>query len=856
MMRSTLVLALLLVLCSPAAAKPGYRQTLATHMGPFLPKRVNECRLCHEKADARGQDPARNAFGERLEEVRRAARKAGQPFDLPTRLAAVADEDTDGDGVPNLIEILSGHFPADPADTPTAAEVDAAKEKLPAYRRFLTAHPWEPFDPVKRPTVPTITGVTHPIDAFVAIGYEDKGLTPRPEADKRTLLRRVALDLTGLPPTAEELGAFLKDDSADAYEKAVDRFLAAPAYGERWGRHWMDVWRYSDWSGWTAGNQVRDSQPHVWRWRDWIVESLNADKGYDRMVVEMLAGDEVAPDDPATLRATGYLARNFKSSREKWLTDVVDHTFLAFQAVTVGCARCHDHLFDPIPQRDYYRLRAIFEPHKVRIDRVPGEPDPKKDGLARAYDADPAAPTYLYTRGDDRTPDKSKVIGPDSLSWYGPVFPEPVPVKLPPGAVAPDRREFVIRDELAAAEAAVATARKVVDGVQAVAGIVATRRSVAEADVAVAEAKFESSKATVAADRLEASSPEWETAAKAAAAAQRRLAVAQARRDLLVAKDKAKRDAAEAALKKAEAAPVDTKYTKRPATVYPAESTGRRLALAKWLTDRANPLTARVAVNHVWMRHFGQPLVPTVFDFGKNGRPPAHPALVDWLAAELMDKQWSMKHLHRLIVTSRVYRQSSSNAERGTRNAEPKPDERSSVPRSALRDPRSVDPDNVYLWRFPPHRLEAEVVRDQLLFVGGALDPTLGGPDLDPATGFVVPRRSLYFRHAHERQMEFLKLFDAAAVTECYRREASVVPQQALALANSPLAAATAKRVAGRLPAEKGEFVAAAFERVLGRPPTAGEAKECAAYLGDGAAKRRESLVVVLFNHHEFVTMR
>ena len=163
----------------------------------------------------------------------------------------------------------------------------------------------------------------------------------------------------------------------------------------------MDVWRYSDWAGY--GPQVRDSQPHIWRWRDWIIESLNQDRGYDRMVLEMLAADELAPEDQQALRATGYLVRNFKLlSRETWMQDCVEHTFMAFQGVTIGCAKCHDHMFDPILQSDYYRLRAIFEPYHVRTDRLPGEPDIKKDGVPRAFDANLSAPTYLFLRGDER----------------------------------------------------------------------------------------------------------------------------------------------------------------------------------------------------------------------------------------------------------------------------------------------------------------------------------------------------------------------------------------------------------------------------------------------------------------------
>ncbi|AMV28591.1 hypothetical protein VT84_29575 [Gemmata sp. SH-PL17] len=251
------------------------------------------------------------------------------------------------------------------------------------------------------------------------------------------------------------------------------------------------------------------------------------------------------------------------------------------------------------------------------------------------------------------------------------------------------------------------------------------------------------------------------------------------------------------------------------------------------------------------MRHFGQALVPSVFDFGKNGRRPMPPALLDWLAAEFVEHKWSMKHLHKLIVTSRTYRQGST------------PDAKNVT----------ADRDNVYFWRVPPHRLEAEAVRDQLPFVADNLDLTTSGPDLDHDSGLTVYRRSLYFRHAHEKQMELLKLFDAAGVSECYQRRESIVPQQALALVNGPLSAEMARLGARRIETEAGtdpgKFVPAAFERVIGRAPTATERSECIAFMDtpgtrgsekeapkDAAERRRTGVVLARFNHHEFVTVR
>jgi hypothetical protein len=370
-------------------------------------------------------------------------------------------------------------------------------------------------------------------------------------------------------------------------------------------------------------------------------------------------------------------------------------------------------------------------------------------------------------------------------------------------------------------------------------------------------------------------SPEWKQAATDAVRVQRRAALVEARRNVLIARhadDAAAKEMAktipelEKALAKAEAdakLPDSTAYTKRPLPAYSTTSTGRRLAFARWIADRDNPLTARVAMNHIWLRHFGQAIVPSVFDFGRNGRPASHPALLDWLAVEFMEHGWSMKHMHKLIVTSAAYRMAST------------PDDANLM----------LDGDNKYLWRMLSRRLEAELVRDSVFHVAGKLDLTMGGPDLDPNQGLTVPRRSLYFRHAAEKQMEFLKLFDAATVTECYQRKESILPQQALALSNSELTLKNSRILARALAAkaddDAGAFVVAAYERVLSRPPTPQEKEECVNFLkeqterhaatrgpavppdadgktaaSDPALHARENLVHVLLNHNDFVTVR
>jgi hypothetical protein len=902
-----------LFLVHPAAlAKPAHKQALIDYFGSALPKHLNSCLTCHVSAQptAEGSDMPHNAFGARLKAVKEELKKAGKKTDIPSRLQAIANEDSDGDGVSNLIELLSGHYPGDAKDKPTAAEVSATREKLQAFLASKAGPQWRPFEPVQRPALPAVKNAAwsgNPIDHFIAAEHEKRGLQPRPDAPKHVLLRRVYLDLIGLPPTREEMQAFLADNSADAYEKVVDHLLASPRYGERWGRHWMDVWRYSDWAGF--GAEVRESQKHIWHWRDWIIESLNADKPYDRMIQEMLAGDELAPDDPDTVRATGYLARNwYLFNRNVWLDNIIEHTGKAFLGITLNCARCHDHFFDPITQQEYYEFRAIFEPHQVRIDRVPGEPDTGKNGIPRVYDATLNAQTFLFVRGNEANPDKKSPLlsgVPQALSGSGLDI---APVSLSKMASIPDTRDFVRREIVAAAQAAIAKAQRdaIVTRRFAIASIVqfhdprpivtlvgllntnvqrlaeqCRRDDLAEQ---VAHARHVALEAVLKVEQLEdagkTNSDAWKKAATAAQECQRQLALLEAKHNLVltklggsfaakVAPDAFKEsiDKAEKALAKAEMdakAPPSTAYTKRALPTFPSTSTGRRLGLARWITDKQNPLTARVAMNQIWMRHFGKPIVSTVFDFGKNGQPPSHPALLDWLAAEFMERNWSMKHMHRLLVTSHAYRIDSTN------------------------DPAmaAADSENVYLWRYNSRRMEAELVRDSVLHAAGSLDLTMGGPDIDYNQGLAVPRRSIYFRHAYEKHMEFLAVFDAANEGECYRRTESVIPQQALALANSSLAQSQARVLARKLSKETPQpdaFIRLGFERLLGRQPTTQEQNECERFLveqasllaerqklntftgggpstvapsNDPAMRAREDLIQVLLNHNEFVTIR
>ncbi len=995
-----------------------------------------------------------------------------------------------------------------------------AEEPVPADPRQY----WS-YRPAERRPLPTVQHpewIRTPIDAWIAHALEQKGLAPRTAAPREVWLRRVYLDLIGLPPTRDELHTFLADNRPDAEARVVDALLDRPAYGERWGRHWMDVWRYSDWYGSRGGNEIRYSQRHIWRWRDWIVESLNADRPYDRMVTEMLAGDELAPLDPEVHRATGFLGRNwYKFDRNVWLFDTVEQTSQAYLGLTFKCARCHDHKYDPITQEEYFRFRAFFEPHDVRTDPLQANVSTEKDatlgpvlkeGVARVFDKGLDAKTYLFQRGDSRYPDEKHPLTPGVPAALGNGDLRIETVSLPVESYYPQLRPEIAQGLIAAADEAVGKAQdmakraqtaadqagsalaawtpaadaqqtppflldhfaaarpdlwKVTTGawewkegrllmktvgqfdtvvaaghhprdfqarvryrtlpgglyrsvgfsfdqngpgdsqdvytscndnaptVQAfhrvggrqdypAAGIVPTplkvgeeitveviargqslsirvngepkrdyvmpvprrdgqfalwvhsgtaeflevelreltptredlRRSVTTAqhdlDVArqratIAESEARSLRARLDAERARYSADPAETAkplALAAARAEKGVAVAKAEEQrLLAARLVANLEAAPVAPTKVPAAsslPLDEARKKlatadetlrtakaaleTPGETYsplgenfPATSSGRRLALARWITRPDNPRTGRIAVNHIWLRHFGQALVPSVANFGLNGDAPSHPELLDWLATELVEQKWTMKSLHRTIVLSATYRQSSS--------------EEAPAAWSAAADVKATDPQNRMLWRMNSRRMEAEVVRDSVLASSGRLLETRGGPEIPESEGETSFRRSLYFRLTPNERMPLLETFDVADPNACYRRKESVVPHQALALMNSGLALDSARTLAESLSAPlegrddeaaRRTFVTAAFEQILARVPTEEESKVCLGFLEknrtlieggqqapfpaanvgrrppatNAAQRARENLVHVLFNHNDFVTVR
>jgi hypothetical protein len=757
------------------------------------------------------------------------------------------------------------------------------------------------FRSPKRPPVPMVKNTAwlkNPLDAFIAAEHERHGLVPRAQADRAHLLRRVTIDLIGLPPTRPELKAYLSDPSTDAYERVVDRLLADPRYGERWGRHWMDVWRYSDWYGRRMVPDVWNSAPQIWRWRDWIVESLNKDHGYDRMVREMLAADEISAEDTQAAVATGFLIRNWYAlNPNDWMRQTVEHTAKAFLGLTFNCAHCHDHKYDPIRQIDYFRLRAYFEPIGIRQERVAGEADPgpfqEYDysvlrkinllGLVRIYDKNATSPTWFYTGGDERNRVKEKGPIQPGLPVVFDAPSEIKPIDLPPRAFYPGARptiqRTIIRD-IGAALSKIENELKELVQVQKKAPsekIVQLKIDVTEGKIKALRADLASVLARIGADQAKftkatqgsPSLQDLDSLARKANEAERQAALRHAEVTALIgklalavgeakpAKDPKRANeiaaankelvAANAALEKARRAvktAPSTNYTAL-SPIFPKTSTGRRKALAEWITGRSNPLTARVAINHMWMRHFHAPLVASVFDFGRNGSPPSHPELLDWLAVEFMESGWSMKHMHRLIVTSQAYGTASG---QGKETA------------NAVRDP-----ENKYLWRMNAGRIEAEVVRDSLLFCAGQLDLKRGGQELENSLALTTHRRSLYYSCHPEGdgKSELGQLFDAPDAGECYRRTRTIIPQQALVLTNSDfihgVSAAMAKSLWENLPVNErtaAAFIRAAYETILSRSPSEAELVICSEFLKDTEARKRASFLRALFNHNDFVAIR
>jgi len=579
------------------------------------------------------------------------------------------------------------------------------------------------FEPPRRPRLPSPKRrdwARTPIDLFILEKLEAAGLEPAPPASAEALLRRITIDVTGLPPSPAELHGLPEEESDvdAALDEVAGRLLASPRHGERWARHWLDVARFAESHGFEF-DRLRD---HAWRYRDYVVDSLNADKPYDDFIREQIAGDALPHPTSDSLVATGFLVAGpwdqagYTSAsallkeriREEELEDMIGAVGQTFLAMTVHCARCHDHKFDPIPQRDYYRFKAALQ--GFRHGERPLGADEKSAPRAYAGLSEVPGPTFILERGD-----------------------------------VEKRKDPVTAGGLSAV--------------------------------------------TVLADDFGLSP-----------------------------------DAAEGE---------------------------RRRRLAEWIASSRNPLTARVIVNRLWHHHFGRGLVATPNDFGMNGERPTHPELLDWLSCELMENGWRLKHIHGLILRSRVYRQG-------------RPDPELSMAASR------VDSENRLLWRYPLRRLEAETVRDSMLHASGELDEQRGGPSFRPFTVTVSGsnfyhlddgdqpgrnRRTLYRMIVHSGRDPLLDVLDCPEPsTRTPARSVTVTPLQSLALMNNSFvlrrAAGLARRLEREAGPEPGEQVRLAHEIVLGRRP---DAAELARALEHARSEGLESLAWVLFNSSEFL---
>jgi len=668
---------------------------------------------------------------------------------------------------------------------------------------LLKAKQFWSLQPVKATKPPSVKNQAWPkndIDRFVLAKLEARGMTPVGDADRRTLIRRATYDLTGLPPTPDEIDAFLRDQSPDAFAKLVDRLLASPAYGERWGRHWLDVVRYAD----TAGDNSDYPIPQMYLYRNWVIDAFNRDMPYDQFVREQLAGDLLTSDDAKKQEqrtiATGYLANSrrhgsYEDARYPWhltIEDTIDNVGKAFLGITIHCARCHDHKFDPFSNEDYYALYGFFsstrypwpgiELDRIQRDLIPlGSSDEIKQASAERQKKLGELDAIVKRLESEKAPaEKIKAAKADRES-YGK---QPLPF---------------------------ATAYAVMDGKNE------PKKRIGQIGNAKVQIKGDP-------DRLGKEVP---------------------RRFPSVLGGQ---------------------------TLTPDVQGSGRLQLANWITDAANPLTARVMVNRIWQYHFGHGIVPTANDFGKQGRGPSHPELLDWLAQEFTgepspvrgrsETAWSIKRMHRLLMLSHTYQLASADNETNFK----------------------TDYANESYWRFPRRRLDAEAIRDAMLTVSGNLDRTPGGPHPFPPQNkwdftqhkpfkavYESNRRSVYLMTQRFARHPFLALFDGPDTNaSTASRITTTTPLQALFLMNDPFVHEQAKSLAGRLLRVDGDDntrIEHAFVLLFGRPPSEEERTQSAEHLtqtnmrlrssgvpADQARSRTwESYARVMFMSNEFV---
>ncbi len=677
------------------------------------------------------------------------------------------------------------------------------------------------FRPAGRPNAPEVVGAKNPVDAFLLSKLQLKKLAFGPEADCGTLLRRVTFDLTGLPPTPQEVKAFADDPSPDAYGKVVERLLRSPEYGERSALFWLDLVRYAE----TDGFKADDARPNAWRYRDYVIASFNADKPYDRFILEQLAGDELFPTDASARIATGFLrlypdeynAVNLEQRRQEILNDITDTVGSAFLGVTLGCCRCHDHKTDPIEQADYYRIQSHFAgywPVEVSVDPT----------AQAGYDA-------KLKIWNEKTADiRTKMAA----------------LEKPYRDKAEKKERFRFQEEHARL---MEQPQEKLTPLERQYASMVSKQVYSERRFTPTQLKPDEKK-------------EYDALAKelAAFAAEKPkpLPMIHAMTDLgrecpsthLLKRGDWRKPGAVI-----EPGTLGAIAAAMPKPEPTAQTPGRRTALAKWIASADNPLTARVMVNRIWQQHFGKGLVASSNDFGQTGDRPTHPELLDWLAAEFVKSGWSAKHIHGLIVNSKAYRQSAL--------------ERGSGPK--------VDPENALLWHFPRRRLDGEALRDAMLSVAGQLNLKAGGPSIYPelpgelqkvtkdwkpsAEAGERNRRSIYVAVKRNLRYPLFALFDSPDRFEsCSRRFSTTTAPQALALLNDSTVLATAEAMAMRVTKESGktpaERIASVYLLALSRAPTPTEARIAADFLAAHKGSPAEALADfchAILNTNEFL---
>ncbi len=681
------------------------------------------------------------------------------------------------------------------------------------------------FQKVVRPPVPAVSDpwVKTPIDAFILSVLQSNKLAHSEQADRIKLIRRVTYDLIGLPPTPAEVDAFVADKSPNAYEKVVDRLLASPHYGERLAQKWLDVVRYAD----TNGFEIDADRTHAWRYRDYVIDSFNRDKPYDQFIKEQIAGDEMFPGNKEALIATGYLragqehlvAGNIdpEMSREEVLTEIATSVGQTFLGLTVNCARCHNHKFDPILQADYYRLQAIFGGASGKEVEI-ATPEEKTAWEA----ADKAYKERLKPVTDAleqlAKPYEDKIIA-TGLAKLDPKLQEAF--KIPKEKRTPEQEKL--------ADDAKSQVEPTWDIVVA---------------AMTPEDREKRAKLRVRLHEMEATEPD--PLPMAYAYVNNKEAAPQAY-VLRMGDPKNRLD------------PVDPSVPRVLKASYeiPRDSVGRRSSLANWLASPENPLTARVMVNRIWQFRMGTGIIRTPNDFGVMGDRPSNQALLDWLATEFTAKGWSVKTLDRMLVTSSVYRQSSQ------------PD----------KTREAVDPDNRMYWRMNRKRMAGETLRDSILAVTGTLNPKLGGRPvripIEPEVYDLIfteherdglwpvnpdktvqDRRSIYLYNKRSVRLPMLTSFDQPdAITSCPVRPVSTHPLQALSLMNSDFMQEQSQAFAARLQKQCKDnhacAVNAAWELTLARKPTPAERKLANGFFKSGGSV--EDMCLALLNRNEFV---